>query len=621
MRRLLLLFLLLAPAAFPYASFTGWCQQGGVQVTVAGQRSAQYTQQSYPNFTQSGAGPGVTVYYTGTTSKVTLYSDNAGTSLGNPFPCTTTGQYSFFANVNVADLLFSGTGISPFTRGATSGGPLTAYVTNFGAKGNGTADDTAAVQATINYLSNSGSNGGAAVVPYGSYKIGAITMSPGVVLTCESGTTFLARDNSEVMFTFGNGASYSGISGPGVGYCNISGNSKTGFQALEVGQSGGGGTNIVNTSLNNLYITGASVCLDAYTALFNNFQNLRCFLPSTAAFEFETGVTTTTCINCSAIAVAGTPYCFLIHNNGTINVDNGTCEGTMTSLVYQSNNDHLNIYYENSGGTNGNPWITIGIQNGSATSAIDLSGSTFSVGANYAVEIEQISGLIIHGATFSTALGAIRIDNSGSANGALSGIDIRGNAYYIGGAGYDPTKILIYPFGPANDLTNNLGTNSPDPLICTPVIPGTSVEPPSVALSNRESVGWCDGSTGTWNYKWKDGSGTIHRQIAVSDVGLSAVINPINLITPTGGSTSNAIVGSLTNADGTAVALTTGLVVLFPLTGGTSLQAGANTFNFNGNGALAIKTNSGQINLTTALANGGAAWLRYNGTYWNVLTQ
>lgn len=116
MRRLLFLILCAAPSLFGYASYSGWCEQGGIQVTVAGQRSTLYHQQSFPNFTQSGTGPEVTVYATGTTNKVTLYSDAAGTSLGNPFPCSATGQYQFYAAPNTVDVLFSGSGISSFTR-------------------------------------------------------------------------------------------------------------------------------------------------------------------------------------------------------------------------------------------------------------------------------------------------------------------------------------------------------------------------------------------------------------------------------------------------------------------------------------------------------------------------
>lgn len=118
MRRLILLFLLCAPAAFSYASYSGWCEQGGIKVGVAGQNSPLYFQQSYPNFTSSGSGPHVTVYATGTINKVSIYSDNSGTVLANPFPCSSTGQYQFFTNSSIVDLLFFGTGISSFTRGS-----------------------------------------------------------------------------------------------------------------------------------------------------------------------------------------------------------------------------------------------------------------------------------------------------------------------------------------------------------------------------------------------------------------------------------------------------------------------------------------------------------------------
>lgn len=115
MRRLLTLLLLLSPACFGYASYSGWCEQGGKTVTVQGIPSTTLVQQSYPNLSGSGSGPNVTVYLTGTSNKATIYSDNAGTALGNPFPCTATGQYQFFAGEQVVDLTFAGSGVSSYT--------------------------------------------------------------------------------------------------------------------------------------------------------------------------------------------------------------------------------------------------------------------------------------------------------------------------------------------------------------------------------------------------------------------------------------------------------------------------------------------------------------------------
>src|SRR6185437_11222499 len=127
MRRVLILTTVLCQSVFGYASYSGWCENGGVKVTVQGLSSPLTFQQSFPNLKQSADGPNVTVYATGTTNKVTLYSDSAGTALNNPFPCSSSGQYQFFTVNSIVDLLFSGTGVSSFTRAAiavTDGCPL-----------------------------------------------------------------------------------------------------------------------------------------------------------------------------------------------------------------------------------------------------------------------------------------------------------------------------------------------------------------------------------------------------------------------------------------------------------------------------------------------------------------
>lgn len=120
MRRLLLIALLCCLAALPAAARQrafGWCAQGGVRVYVSNVGSAApapsfaptYFDQSYPNCT-------VTVYLTGTLTLATLYSDNAGTPLANPFTANSNGYWAFYADRGRYDVRFSGTAISsPFT--------------------------------------------------------------------------------------------------------------------------------------------------------------------------------------------------------------------------------------------------------------------------------------------------------------------------------------------------------------------------------------------------------------------------------------------------------------------------------------------------------------------------
>lgn len=163
MRRLAALLFLFSSmlSAQTLASFSGWCEQGGVKVQVQGQTSSTLVQQSYPNLSQSGTGPSVTVYLPGTTTKATIYSDGASTPKANPFPCSATGQYLFFAANGSYDLLFSGTGISSFTRGSIQGvDPSTVQgvlnVAQCGAKGDGSTDDYAAIAACITRASSTG---------------------------------------------------------------------------------------------------------------------------------------------------------------------------------------------------------------------------------------------------------------------------------------------------------------------------------------------------------------------------------------------------------------------------------------------------------------------------------
>lgn len=82
---------------------------------------------------------------------------------------------------------------------------------------------------------------------------------------------------------------------------------------------------------------------------------------------------------------------------------------------------------------------------------------------------------------------------------------------------------------------------------------------------------------------------------------------------------NNAIIGALLDATGAAVALVNGVQVTVRLA--HSLQAGANTFNFNGNGTKAIKQNTNPAtDIATAYVSGGSITLLYDGTVWQEMS-
>jgi parallel beta-helix repeat protein len=205
---------------------SGYCERGGQVVVTAGQPSSTYAQQSFPSCR-------VTVYVTGTTTTALIYADDLGTQKGNPFTADTDGYWYFYADSGRYDVRFDQGGIpAPYTRGDQSSGALAnvytgltlplagvpgalAYltdtgrglwidqgsqwvslsgrvslVTDYGAHGNGVADDTTAVQNAINGLPTTG---GVVYFPAGTYKLTApIALFSNVVLAGAGASSILA---------------------------------------------------------------------------------------------------------------------------------------------------------------------------------------------------------------------------------------------------------------------------------------------------------------------------------------------------------------------------------------------------------------------------------------------
>jgi hypothetical protein len=104
MKKLLLSILCLSAAAFaqPYGSIFGFCEAGNRTVTTSGLTSTTLVQGSFPACT-------VTVYNTGFGTLATIYSNNGGTALSNPFTATSSGYWQFFAGNGTYDVTLSGT--------------------------------------------------------------------------------------------------------------------------------------------------------------------------------------------------------------------------------------------------------------------------------------------------------------------------------------------------------------------------------------------------------------------------------------------------------------------------------------------------------------------------------
>lgn len=147
----------------------GIAEQGGINILTAGSTSVTEAVGSYPGCT-------ITVYLAGTVTLATIASDAIGTPKANPFTASSSdASWSFYVAPGSYDIRFSGTGIAaPFTLGSV---PVADFMPNFfnvknyGAIGNNTANDTAAIQATIDACDAAG--GGTVYLPTGTYKITA----------------------------------------------------------------------------------------------------------------------------------------------------------------------------------------------------------------------------------------------------------------------------------------------------------------------------------------------------------------------------------------------------------------------------------------------------------------
>lgn len=170
---LLLFYLLLfCSISLGRAKYQGIVEKGGKNVKTSTNISFKL-QETYPTAT-------VMVYKVGTTTLVPLFSDNAGTTKANPFFAASDASYSFYADNGRYDIKFSGVGLAtPFTiSDIVLSDPNSSYVvTSFGAKCDGTTNDTTALS---NSIITAALAGGEIVVPLGTCVTDSLTISTAI---------------------------------------------------------------------------------------------------------------------------------------------------------------------------------------------------------------------------------------------------------------------------------------------------------------------------------------------------------------------------------------------------------------------------------------------------------
>jgi hypothetical protein len=387
-------------------------------------------------------------------------------------------------------------------------------VKDFGAAGNVGTDSTTAFQVSMNFAASTG--GGVVEVPPGTYLLGALTMRAGVELHCASmdATRLLAKDNSEQMFTF------SKISSSGISNCRIDGNGKTGVQAIEIDTFPS-----VNHKFRDLAIEHVAGCVMTSDTYFDVFDNIRCHLPTERGYLFAVNSNSITCNDCSVIAITAFPVIGLqVNNSGAFSFNGGTIEGTATAVLYQVDDvSFRSTYFENTDPASVNPaWVQVGTSTGSTTAGITFSSCTFGVGADYALDIYQVAGLVVQGSNIVTKKYAYRIENLPGFPVDKRALNLGNNSFNINSAGYDSTKIIQFSNNPDQTLGTNINQDQLSPLMFTGIAADhfgatiTMPEPPDASLQASQGAVYAD-SLGLLRYKYKGSGGSVHRAVMGGD--------------------------------------------------------------------------------------------------------
>jgi hypothetical protein len=181
----LVLVLFVLASAQSKIKYQGYAEKGGKVVRTS-------TTVSY-KLMETFPGSLVTVYATGTTTLLPIYSDAAGAVKSNPFTSDSTAFFSFYADRGVVlDIKFSGTGITtPFTLvGIAIGGntfsPYDPFA--FGAVCDNVANDTVAFNSLISAIGSA--NGTIAMPRLGPCKVDSITFPKNITIDFNSSGGF-----------------------------------------------------------------------------------------------------------------------------------------------------------------------------------------------------------------------------------------------------------------------------------------------------------------------------------------------------------------------------------------------------------------------------------------------
>jgi polygalacturonase len=314
-------------------------------------------------------------------------------------------------------------------------------VTSYGAVGNGTTDNTAAIQAALNAANAAG--GGTVTIPAGTFLSGPITLYSKINLNLASGAVLKAEPY---------GSSYYPVGQP-----TVSGTTKTADPRTY--------TNFITAeSLNNIEISGTGTIDGQGAPWWAAFDN-----GDIANRPIMLYLHKCTTVDVEGVKLTSSPVAHLVFKDG---VTNATVQGmTIATPVPSHNTDGIDvsgqhILINNCNISDGDDNIAIG---GSVAFSSDITITNCTMGAGHGLSIGSITkaginGLTVDNITFNGTDIGIRIKSARDRGGLVQNLSYSNltmnavkSAIYL--TAYYPDSTI--PSNPANDPAQAVTATTP----------------------------------------------------------------------------------------------------------------------------------------------------------------
>lgn len=334
-------------------------------------------------------------------------------------------------------------------------GELVVNVKDFGARGDGIADDTAAINAAINSLPTGTIGGGTVFLPTGHYKVSSsILLKSGVTLIgASSRSSRITTSTSDIYLLLINAAQQTSVKdlmfdGGGISY------------GIRITGSNG-------CKIENLWMDSLKVAFASEGSLFLSFDNVK-IMGTALGYSFYTGSNVINMKNCYSVT---TQQAITWENSSTLDVSGCSFEGKGVVRLLNVQGASFDGNYWEGMHEDADIWtfVEIGGTSGSNNSdaayakGISFTGNYFLIKARYGISLRSCEGVNITGNYFGTSLAGI--DVYSFENTPKRDIHIANNSYDIDNLGHDITKAIAYNGGEADNLKSNISETKLQPLM------------------------------------------------------------------------------------------------------------------------------------------------------------